>query len=320
MQEYHNLLRHIKTHGRVKSDRTGTGTISVFGYQMRLDLTKGFPLVTTKKIFTKAVVHELLWFLTGSTNNEDLKAVGVGIWDEWALQQDVVEEHVISVNDRLVRFSKKLGLSVTEAEQVLEVALLRQLTEKGQEPIYRHSEFLAFAEKIMDADQIPRKAERVVTPKGDLGPIYGKQWRCWEGPDGQQFDQIKAAIELLKKTPDSRRNLVSAWNVADLTKMALMPCHTIFQFYADELTLDERIELYKKQRYPLGLDDDLVVADHLLCFQKLNKDNNSGSDPVDPTQLEYMNIILQERKIPTQRLSCQLYQRKLTAPLQRELH
>ena len=153
MKQYLELLRTIQQNGTAKSDRTGTGTKSVFGYQMRFDLSKGFPLVTTKKVHIKAVVHELLWFLKGDTNIQYLKDNGVGIWDEWADAQ------------------------------------------------------------------------------GDLGPVYGKQWRRWEAKDGRVIDQVAQVVELLKKDPDSRRMIVSAWNVGELEKMALMPCHTMFQFY-----------------------------------------------------------------------------------------
>ncbi len=154
MQAYLDLLTHIKENGTFKSDRTGTGTTSVFGYQMRFNLEEGFPLVTTKKVHLKSIIHELLWFLNGETNIGYLTENGVRIWDEWA-----------------------------------------------------------------DAN-------------GDLGPVYGKQWRSWEGPNGVVIDQIKEAVHTLKTNPDSRRIIVSAWNVADLPKMALMPCHAFFQFYA----------------------------------------------------------------------------------------
>ena len=153
MKQYLDLLRTIQQNGTAKSDRTGTGTKSVFGYQMRFDLSKGFPLVTTKKVHVKAVVHELLWFLKGDTNIQYLKDNGVGIWDEWADAQ------------------------------------------------------------------------------GDLGPVYGKQWRRWEAKDGRVIDQVAQVVELLKKDPNSRRMIVNAWNVGELEKMALMPCHTMFQFY-----------------------------------------------------------------------------------------
>lgn len=153
MQQYLQLLQHIIDEGVQKHDRTGTGTLSCFGYQMRFDLSKGFPLVTTKKLHLKSIIHELLWFLKGDTNIKYLKENNVRIWDEWA-----------------------------------------------------------------DAN-------------GNLGPVYGKQWRSWQGADGQTIDQISDVIEQIKKNPDSRRLIVSAWNVGDLPKMALMPCHNMFQFY-----------------------------------------------------------------------------------------
>jgi len=153
MQQYLHLLQHILDTGTDKSDRTGTGTRSVFGYQMRFDLNEGFPLVTTKKCHLKSIIHELLWFLNGDTNIGYLKEHNVKIWDEWADEN------------------------------------------------------------------------------GDLGPVYGKQWRSWEGADGVEIDQVKDVIHQLKNNPDSRRIIISAWNVADLSKMKLMPCHCLFQFY-----------------------------------------------------------------------------------------
>jgi thymidylate synthase len=153
MQQYHQLLRHILDNGVQKTDRTGTGTQSVFGYQFRFNLEEGFPLVTTKKLHLKSIIYELLWFLKGATNIAYLKENGVSIWDEWANEQ------------------------------------------------------------------------------GELGPVYGKQWRSWEGKDGKVVDQIKDLIAQIKSNPDSRRLIVSAWNVADLPQMALMPCHALFQFY-----------------------------------------------------------------------------------------
>lgn len=153
MQQYLDLLRHVKAQGVYKEDRTGTGTYSVFGYQMRFCLRNSFPLLTTKKLHTKSIIHELLWFLKGSTNISYLKEKGVTIWDEWA------NEH------------------------------------------------------------------------GELGPVYGYQWRSWPAADGRHIDQITNVIEQIKKNPDSRRLIVSAWNVADIEKMALPPCHAFFQFY-----------------------------------------------------------------------------------------
>jgi thymidylate synthase len=153
MRNYLDLMQHVLSNGTKKSDRTGTGTLSVFGAQLRFDLNAGFPLLTTKKVHLKSIIHELLWFLKGDTNIKYLKDNGVGIWDEWADAQ------------------------------------------------------------------------------GNLGPVYGYQWRSWPAPDGRHIDQISQTLEQIRKNPDSRRMIVSAWNVADLDKMALMPCHAFFQFY-----------------------------------------------------------------------------------------
>ena len=166
MQQYLQLVQHIIDHGTEKTDRTGTGTKSCFGYQMRFNLAEGFPLVTTKKLHLKSIIHELLWFLKGDTNIQYLKDHGVRIWDEWADEN------------------------------------------------------------------------------GDLGPVYGKQWRSWEAPNGVVIDQISDLIEQIKKTPDSRRLIVSAWNVGDLSKMALMPCHNMFQFYVADGKLS--CQLYQR--------------------------------------------------------------------------
>jgi thymidylate synthase len=170
MQQYLDLLRHILDKGAQKHDRTGTGTISCFGYQMRFDLQKGFPLVTTKKVHTKSIIHELLWFLKGETNTKYLKANNVSIWDEWADEN------------------------------------------------------------------------------GELGPVYGKQWRSWEGKDGKVVDQISDLVKQIESNPDSRRLIVSAWNVTDLPEMALMPCHTLFQFYTSPPAPLHGVERGEKKR------------------------------------------------------------------------
>lgn len=166
MRQYLDLLDHILVNGSYKSDRTGTGTYSVFGYQMRFDLQDGFPLLTTKKLHLRSIIHELLWFLKGETNIEYLKKNRVSIWDEWA------DQH------------------------------------------------------------------------GELGPVYGKQWRSWEGADGICVDQISELIDQIRENPDSRRLIVSAWNVADLPKMALSPCHALFQFYVQNGKLS--CQLYQR--------------------------------------------------------------------------
>ena len=166
MRQYLDLMQHVLEHGARKNDRTGTGTLSSFGAQLRFDLNAGFPLLTTKKVHLKSIIHELLWFLKGDTNTRYLKENGVTIWDEWA-----------------------------------------------------------------DA-------------KGDLGPVYGYQWRSWPAPDGRHIDQVSQVIEQIGKNPDSRRLIVSAWNVADLPKMALLPCHAFFQFYIAEGRLS--CQLYQR--------------------------------------------------------------------------
>lgn len=166
MQQYLELLRHIRNRGVRKADRTGTGTLSVFGYQMRFDLAQGFPLLTTKKLHIKSIVHELLWFLKGDTNVGYLHEHGVTIWDEWA-------------DDR-----------------------------------------------------------------GELGPIYGRQWRAWPGPDGRPIDQISRTIDLIRRNPDSRRIVVNAWNVGELEQMSLTPCHALFQFWVGDGKLS--CQLYQR--------------------------------------------------------------------------
>ena len=188
MKQYLDLLARIKNEGIVKTDRTGTGTKSVFGHQMRFDLSEGFPLLTTKKVFLKGIIHELLWFLNGDTNIKYLVDNGVHIWD----------------NDAY-RYYNELCVK----EGVLPVSM---------------EEFLRAAQEGIDS---PIKGYKF----GDLNHVYGYQWRSWPRPNGETIDQIQQAVDLIKNNPDSRRIIVSAWNVADVEKMALPPCHTLFQFY-----------------------------------------------------------------------------------------
>ena len=188
--QYEDFMRHVDTHGTPKTDRTGTGTKSLFGYQMRFDLNEGFPLVTTKKVHLRSIVQELLWFLTGSSSNNWLKERGVTIWDEWARED------------------------------------------------------------------------------GDLGPVYGVQWRSWPTPDGGHIDQIAEVIKTLKTNPDSRRIIVSAWNVADLSKMALLPCHAFFQFYVAPSTSSGQARL-SCQLYQRSADIFLGVPFNIASYALL---------------------------------------------------
>ena len=188
MQQYLNLMQHVLEHGTQKHDRTGTGTLSVFGYQMRFDLNKGFPLVTTKKAHLRSIIHELLWFLRGESNVRSLNAAGVSIWDEWADQD------------------------------------------------------------------------------GNLGPVYGKQWRSWPDGKGGSIDQISELITLLQKSPDSRRLIVCSWNVAEIPKMALPPCHCLFQFYVAEGKLS--CQLYQRSA-DIFLGVPFNIASYALLTQMI---------------------------------------------------
>lgn len=188
MKQYLDLLRKIRTEGVVKGDRTGTGTRSIFGYQMRFDLSEGFPLLTTKKVFLRGIIHELLWFLAGDTNMRYLAENGVHIWD----------------NDAYRYYTERCAAA--------NVSPLQQPD---------------FLEAVLRRDASPVEGYDY----GDLNHIYGYQWRSWPRPDGGYIDQIRAAAELIKHNPDSRRIIVSAWNVAEVEQMALPPCHVLFQFY-----------------------------------------------------------------------------------------
>jgi thymidylate synthase len=197
MQQYHDLMRHVRDHGVSKTDRTGTGTLSVFGHQMRFDLADGFPLVTTKRLHTRSIIHELLWFLKGSTNIAYLRENRVSIWDEWA-----------------------------------------------------------------DAN-------------GDLGPVYGAQWRSWPTPDGGHVDQIRQAIDTIRRDPDSRRIIVSAWNVGEIPKMRLAPCHALFQFWVGEGRLS--CQLYQRSAdIFLGVPFNIASYALLTCMMAQQTDLMPG--------------------------------------------
>jgi len=219
MKQYLALMQHALEQGTPKGDRTGTGTLSVFGYQMRFNLQDGFPLVTTKKCHLRSIIHELLWFLNGDTNISYLKENNVSIWDEWADEN------------------------------------------------------------------------------GDLGPVYGKQWRSWQAADGRQIDQLSKVIEQLKNDPDSRRIIVSAWNVGELDDMALVPCHSFFQFYTRKMSYDERLAWVKENCWE-SYDAWTEATNEALSMQDI--DHSQAADEL----VAWVGEIAPERI-----LSCQLYQR-----------
>ncbi|GAA4907952.1 thymidylate synthase [Mucilaginibacter defluvii] len=233
MKQYLDLMRHVIANGTQKHDRTGTGTISVFGYQMRFNLQEGFPMVTTKKLHLKSIIHELIWFLQGDTNIKYLKDNGVRIWDEWA-----------------------------------------------------------------DAD-------------GNLGPVYGHQWRSWPTPDGGHIDQISQIIDQIKKNPDSRRIIVSAWNVAEVNKMALPPCHTLFQFYVADGKLS--CQLYQRSA-DIFLGVPFNIASYALLtmmvaqvcgLQPGDFIHTFGDAHIYNNHLEQVNLQLsrEPRPLPTMRIN-----------------
>lgn len=232
MKQYQDLLKHILDNGTQKTDRTGTGTISVFGYQMRFDLNEGFPLVTTKKIHLKSVIHELLWFIKGETNIQYLKDNGVKIWDEWASES------------------------------------------------------------------------------GDLGPVYGKQWRSWDSKNGE-IDQLKEVLKQLKNSPDSRRIIVSAWNVGELSEMALMPCHAFFQFYVADNKLS--CQLYQRSA-DVFLGVPFNIASYALLTMMIAQECGldlgdfvwtGGDTHIYSNHLEQVNLQLSRtpRALPTLKLN-----------------
>ncbi|WP_114638154.1 thymidylate synthase [Polynucleobacter necessarius] len=231
MRQYHDLMKEVLAKGVKKSDRTGTGTISIFGHQMRFNLADGFPMVTTKKLHLKSIIYELLWFLKGSTNNNWLKERGVSIWNEWA------------------------------------------------------------------------------APDGDLGPIYGYQWRSWPAPNDQHIDQISEVVETIKKNPDSRRIIVSAWNVADIPRMALAPCHAFFQFYVADGKLS--CQLYQRSA-DIFLGVPFNIASYALLTHMMAQQCNlevgdfvwtGGDCHLYSNHLEQVNLQLSREFFPLPKLN-----------------
>lgn len=308
MKQYQDLMTEVFAKGTPKKDRTGTGTLSIFGHQMRFNLQEGFPLVTTKRCHLRSIIHELLWFLKGDTNIQYLKDNGVTIWDEWCLAEDEV------VNKPLVK-SERAKLAV-EGEYCKEdlLQLIKKLDKMG--PVA--------GQQYLDEMGVPKTLPSIMRRAGDLGPVYGKQWRAWqhheiiaaddkEGLDNAtskggewiaggddlmngdttpyvyrfETDQIAKVMDQLKNDPDNRRIIVSAWNVADLDDMALAPCHAFFQFYTREMSLNERVQWAEEN------------------------DNELWSDYIHATFVDENTRLgwLDKAGVPTRKLSCQLYQR-----------
>lgn len=265
MEQYLGLLQEVLTLGHKKADRTGTGTISHFGTRMRFDLQDGFPMVTTKKLHLRSIIHELLWFLNGDTNVKYLNDNGVTIWDAWAVTKEEAERGE-NINISWVRAKSPIvvppdfdGWSWTE---VLDW----------------------FASAHLDVNEF------MYRKVGDLGPVYGKQWRSWYTfPGVENIDQISQAIDQLRNDPDSRRIIVSAWNVGELDQMALAPCHSFFQFYTRELYIDERL---------YWLETNNPEQFNSPCFT-----NDAVTDDA------LMHAEMDKYDIPRRALSCQLYQR-----------
>ena len=220
MKQYQDLLRHILENGKKRDDRTGTGTIGVFGYQMRFDLNQGFPLVTTKKVHLKSIIHELLWFLMGETNIQYLCQHQVRIWDDWPFE----------------KYQKS--------------------------PDYKGETIREFAEKIATDLKFAQEW-------GNLGPVYGSQWRSWPDGKGGEIDQVKKIINQIKNTPDSRRLIVSAWNVADIEQMTLPPCHTLFQFYVGQSNREGGKRTLSCQLYQRSADVFLGVPFNIASYALL---------------------------------------------------
>lgn len=311
MYQYLDLLQHVRDYGHEKKDRTGTGTLSTFGAQMRFNLQEGFPLVTTKKAHLRSIIHELLWFLNGDTNVKYLNDNNVTIWDEWARDEDHVVPCTYTLAERtaILRERSSINGETTDWYKEWEKGLLAGDDEDSMQ--------------VLDSQNVPRHGVRNVETHGELGPVYGKQWRDWKDTklimiadtaaanrlarmgytlvghiphpdDGPTYsvwqkghDQISKVIDQLRNDPDNRRIIVSAWNVGELDQMALAPCHSFFQFYTRELSLEER-KVWQSVNDP-------------DCFQfsKCLEYEDDGDN----------HKALTADGVPERVLSCQLYQR-----------
>jgi thymidylate synthase len=296
MQPYLDLLRRVMDSGNDKGNRTKTWARSVFGHQMRYDLTEGFPTVTTKKLFHRGYIHELLMFIKGETNNQYLLDLDIHIWDGWMVKEDVVEHVELEGHERVSLYVQKTGEARNDVVAKLTRLAMEDALENGLHGKAKADQFLTDA-------GIPTHKPVVKVKKGELGPVYGQQWRSWKGADGKTYDQLADVIHLLRTNPDSRRMIVSAWNPEHIPsdsvspqdsvlegKMALAACHCMFQFYTTPLDRQARLKLFWH-------DDRYADERRFAC---------------DPEEYHYEDIEdfqLDEAGIPTRSLSCQLYQR-----------
>lgn len=296
MKPYLDLMQRILDEGVEKKDRTGTGTVSIFGAQMRFDLSKGFPLVTTKRCHLRSIIHELLWFLNGDTNEQYLIDNKVSIWHEWAQPCDVINvdataSKMIDANFRAINIA---GL-LEEAKSKYGVDLTSDDIHIVRDYVKRYCADQAETDPLWHAGNHWRTVEDYIVyskRKGDFGPIYGKQWRDWVGPNGEHHDQIANVLRQLREDPDSRRIIVSAWNVADLDKMALPPCHAFMQFYTRELNHGERCAWF-------GENKPVQFAEAEVALEGIAEAERAAA----------ILQVFEKYNIPKRVLSLQLYQR-----------
>lgn len=304
MKQYLDFLAAIKAKQSVRQDRTGTGTMAIFGHQMRFNLQQGFPLATTKKVFTRGLIEELLWMIRGSTDNQELFDKNVHIWDSWAVPEDITTETYKHGFELALELAAVLDKPQNDVVQMLmeadREANIQNHNPEDPEP--------KGAMKIIKDNGLSLKKTVVLTKKGSLGPIYGEQWRKWTPTyTGQPIDQLKDAIETLKSNPKSRRIVVSAWNPATLPdeakspqqnvqegRMALAPCHCLFQFDAEPYTEQEFITNLQVKGLTQASDE----------LQAIIAQNGSRDDV-----LAKMYEISHQHKVAVYRLSSQLYQR-----------
>lgn len=317
MKQYADLVKNILENGTERDDRTNTGTIAIFGAMMRFNLREGFPLLTTKKVFTRGIIEELIWFIKGDTNINYLLEKDVHIWDSWALKEDAVIKRIRPFNELISEYSKAHNLHEEQVIGYLKKADAESNVYNVGEPIEIirtkvneyiqdgiKNGFTKGAIKFLIDGGINPFNEFTIAKSGDLGPVYGAQWRNWKTPSGLVIDQLQEAIDTIKNRPYSRRIIVTAWNPADLPdetispqdnviqgKMALAACHCLFQFDVEPIPLEE-------------ITADIITAGHESRIIEITQAVESGE-----SGFKIAAKIAKEIGIPSGRLSCLLYQR-----------